>query len=253
MDSEAPSSGRIDLRGAGIAARRGLYAVSGAAIAFSVWLLGWRMALALSVGLLVHEFGHALATWLYTRKFPAMVLIPPFFGLTFALPMAGRPANDVLAMKMAGIWFSLLVCLGLLPFAGSSDLLYAGIAFSLVNNGLNLLPIPGLDGGAICLHLIRGRSLPGRLVVTLLMLSVGVLFAVWAATTFVWIVLGLNAVMLGSKALRLPKDGDAPELSRGAVLAWVGAQALTFTVLAHIGWVLLSLGSPMVRISGMFR
>lgn len=248
MDSEGPSSGPAKLARAGFVARKALLALSAGAIAFSAWLLGWKLALTLSLGLLVHEFGHALATWHYTRKMPAMLLVPPFFGLTFAISMAGRPAGEQLTVKMGGIWFSLAVCLLLLPMAPASDLLYAGIAFSLLNNAVNLLPIPGLDGGAICLYLIRGRRLAGRAAIALAMLAVGVLFALWLSTTFVWVMVGINALILGSKALRVPASGEAPELSVGSVLAWIGAQALTFTVIVHVAWVLVSMGSPMLRI-----
>jgi Zn-dependent protease len=229
-------------------ARHVLLGLSGAAIGLSVWLLGWKLAVVLSAGLLVHEFGHALVAWLYTGRLPPMVLIPPFFGLTFASSMSGRPAGQILALKMGGVWFSLLVCLALMPLASSWDLLYAGIAYSLVNNALNLLPIPGLDGGGICLYLIRGRSLGGRFAIAAAMLAAGVAFGVWAASTFVWVMLGLTSITLLLRARRVPGPGEAPELPDGAVLAWVGAQALTFTVLLHVAWVLLSLGNPMERI-----
>jgi Zn-dependent protease len=248
MTSEGPLSAPGKLAGAGRVARKVLLALSVGAMAFSVWLLGWKLALTLSVGLLVHEFGHASVTWLYTRKMPAMVVIPPFFGLTFSISMAGRPAPQLLAVSMGGIWFSLAVSLLLLPLAPASDLLYAGIGFSLLNNALNLLPIPGLDGGAICLHLIRGRTVAPRVAIALTLLGIGVLFALWLSTIFVWVMMGINALVLVSRACRKPQEGEGPELAGSQVMAWIGAQALTFTVLVHVAWVLLSMGDPLIRI-----
>ena len=90
MDFEGPSSAPADPARAGRVARKMLLGLTPAAVAFSIWLLGLKLAATLTAGLLVHEFGHALVTWLYTRKVPPMLLVPPFFGLTFAMSMTGK-------------------------------------------------------------------------------------------------------------------------------------------------------------------
>ncbi|MCI0659094.1 MAG: hypothetical protein L0170_18730 [Acidobacteria bacterium] len=60
--------------------------------------------------------------------------------------------------------------------------------------------------------------------------------------------MGINALILISRALRKPQAGELPELPGSQVLAWIGAQVLTFTVIVHVAWVMLSLGDPMIRI-----
>jgi Zn-dependent protease len=228
-------------------ARPILYGISAAATVVSSLLLGWRFILASVLVLAVHEFGHAGATWLFTRRFPAIVLVPPMFGLTFARPMIGRPAHEILVMKMGGVWLSGVLAFLLVPFAGATDWLYTLLLYSVFLNAFNLVPIPGMDGGAITYYLVRGRGWPQRLAITLLLAGLGALLAAWLNAVFIWVFFGLNTLAMISKAFQAPEEADA--LPPSALLAWIGAQIVTLTVLLHLLWMLLSLGEPWTRVS----
>jgi len=228
-------------------ARPILYGISAVSVIVSSALLGWRLVAASAVVLAIHEFGHAAVIWLYTRRFPPVVLVIPLFGATFGASMTGRAPHQILCMKMGGVWLSGLLAFLLVPFAGTADWLYLPILYSVLVNAFNLLPVPGMDGGAIAPYLVRGRSWPQRLAVTLFLVGLGALLAAWLNSVFIWVLFGLNTMAMLIRAFQAPREADA--LPTPALLAWIGAQALTLTVLLHLLWTLLSMEDPWGRVS----
>ena len=138
-----------------------------AMLLLSMVLSGWAMkggaletngVLAILGVLMVHELGHFLAMWLFGYRNLGIFFIP-FFG---AVAMAGK-RPDVAAWKEI-----IVVLAGPVPgmVAGAVALLYDcwGIEwlrwpafFSLILNGLNLLPVLPMDGGHLLRLAIQGR------------------------------------------------------------------------------------------------
>ena len=138
-----------------------------ALLVVSIMLSGWAMKgaaletpsiLAILGVLMVHELGHFLAMWIFGYRNLSILFIP-FFG---AVATAGK-RPDMAAWKEI-----IVVLAGPVPgiVAGAVALLYDcwGIEwlrwpafFSLILNGLNLLPVLPMDGGHLLRLAIQGR------------------------------------------------------------------------------------------------
>lgn len=125
-------------------------------------LLAWDGSGLLRLGLacaLLHECGHIAAWRLLLGGWPLVVLGPA--GLRIPLRVAWLPPQREMALAAAGPLVNLgLCCLahGVMAWQGAS---YAGYWFAAVNllvGGLNLLPLPGLDGGRILACLLAHRD-----------------------------------------------------------------------------------------------
>ncbi len=152
-----------------------LFTVAGIPVSVSPWyfLLLWSFssnrdalsgvlwAVCITIGLLVHELGHAL-TARYLRQGPS-IMLHGFGGLTSrqrtgrdveeALVIAMGPASGLgLGLLVFGAWY-LLGRVGLIDFAVSRS--FVGVAYvALVSpcvswNLLNLIPLWPLDGGQL--------------------------------------------------------------------------------------------------------
>lgn len=130
----------------------GLLVISGAVstVAFGLWL-GWHVAAAVIIVLLVHECGHALAMRLFGYRDMNMFFIP-FMGAA----VTGQ-AKDVAVWKQAivllagpvpGFLFGLWVILNINSFPQDSFIVLLGINAAAINL-FNLLPIAFLDGGKL--------------------------------------------------------------------------------------------------------
>lgn len=138
-----------------------------AMLVVSIMLSGWAMKgaalemesiLAILGVLMVHELGHFLAMWIFGYRNLGILFIP-FFG---AVATAGKKPE-------VSAWKEIIVVLaGPVPgiVAGAVALLYDcwGIEwlrwpafFSLILNGLNLLPVLPMDGGHLLRLAIQGR------------------------------------------------------------------------------------------------
>ena len=133
------------------------------------YLLGWAIALILSLAIVIHEFGHWLAMRMTGQPKPRIVLIP-FFGGAAVPNHPYKTQFDRAFVALAGAGFSLLPCLILLlcatalgvddaPGSGSKlavlfttgrGLLAVALLFGFLN-ALQLLPVMPLDGG----HVVR--------------------------------------------------------------------------------------------------
>lgn len=196
--------------------------------------------------LLVHEFGHFALGFRFTGRPPAIVIYP-LLGLTLAPGMSRRPTQENLAFALGGVWMSIVVALPLLPLTRFSDTGFAYVAVSLVLNAINALPIPGLDGGRVCMML--ARSLPGawpRIVAVALFLF-AFAFAAWLNDLFLWVILGIATLVSIRMVLRAVKWPFAP-LAPFEAISWFAVYMLTLTVLGHLLWIMLSEWNSVFRI-----
>lgn len=182
--------------------------------------------LMIPAAVLVHEVGHAAAGRVFGGR-PRIELVL-FGGLTYPhLPEGtgpGRRAVVSLAGPVAGIaagaavWSVTGSGLGELDVSGSAELFVWAAA---VWGGLNLVPLPGLDGGHVLdssAELLAGSRGVRAAAVVKAVTAVGVLAAVWAWVGLfgvLWI-----AIVLGRTGVDEVRRGwEAPriEMLRGAI------------------------------------
>jgi len=226
--------------------RIGVAAVSLVSAAIFVALLGPRAGLTIFAVLALHETGHAVAAWLFTRRAPAVMVMPAFFGLTIAPGVATRPAADRVAYNLAGSWGSSVVALALLPLAVRSDWVFSFAWALLLVNVVNVLPIPGTDGGRVSWLLTATLPWRWRVGVTGLLVAVGFALAYWLRLPLVWIAWSVNSVVL-LPLTWMRKDVPSALAPRAAV-AWSVVHVVTVTALLHALWVMLSMGDPLSRL-----
>lgn len=151
----------------------GLTALTFASFAY---LLGWEVALILSLAIIIHEFGHWLAMRMTGQPNPRIMLIPFFGGV--AIPNHPYKTQfDCAFVSLAGAGFSVLPCLFFLlsafavgiadgPVAGNKlqvlfstgrGLLVIAVLFGALN-ALQLLPLLPLDGGHVLRRVIESTN-----------------------------------------------------------------------------------------------
>jgi Zn-dependent protease/uncharacterized protein YndB with AHSA1/START domain len=176
---------------------------AGTATAFAVMLglpvvgsRGWvgigatlAIPLTLTLAVLLHEFGHALAFVAFGHRGVTISLVPFFGGVTWSRRRYAS-AFESGVVALAGAAFSAALCLPLLPAIGAlkdmvaqlmqiaspaaaapwagwlpkSGMLLATMAVFLVAwqatlNAINLLPLPGLDGARALEAIVSDRRL----------------------------------------------------------------------------------------------
>lgn len=165
--------------------------LAGSPLVWSGKWLGLAAALAipltLTLAVLAHEFGHALAFLAFGHRGVTLSLVPFVGGATWS---RRRYANafESGVVALAGAAFSALVCLPLLPALGVVDGLFATalhdpsalgeraawlakyqlfaamigvalLAWQAALNAINLLPLPGLDGARALEAIVTDRRL----------------------------------------------------------------------------------------------
>lgn len=114
------------------------------------YLFTWQFALAIVIGIFIHEMGHVHTMRKYGMKVRGIYLIPLIGGVAVgesAFP--SRKAESHIAL-MGPVWGFALTLLCLWLYAASSNTMFGAIAgwMALVNL-FNLLPITPLDGGRV--------------------------------------------------------------------------------------------------------
>jgi Zn-dependent protease len=165
--------------------------LAGYPLAWSGKWIGFAAALAipltLTLAVLAHELGHALAFLAFGHRGVTVSLVPFVGGATWS---RRRYANGFESgfVALAGAAFSALVCLPLLPALGAVDALLTAslhdpaalvargawlakfqlfaavigvplIAWQTALNAINLLPLPGLDGARALEAIVTDRRL----------------------------------------------------------------------------------------------
>jgi Zn-dependent protease len=130
--------------------------LSVAALLSFCYLFGWKEGLLLTVVIVLHELGHALAMLMAGVGIRGIYLIP-FFGGAAVPKTAYRTAGRLGFIALMGPAFSLIPTLAVFAMfraTGNIELRKAAEMFAVINVA-NLLPLYPLDGGQI-LHAIAG-------------------------------------------------------------------------------------------------
>jgi Zn-dependent protease len=146
----------------------------------SFWLLfGLADALLIAGIIVLHELGHAIAMMLSGVGVRTITLVPFFGGMAVPKKMHRNEWQHGF-VAWAGPGFSLLPTVALVWYAASSGnqwAAHAAVLFVIVN-GLNLLPMPPLDGGVMLnsvlgsVHRMLARIVFGLSVLSILALAI---------------------------------------------------------------------------------
>ena len=182
--------------------------VSTALLAGFVWFLSqsWIVALAVIVGLFVHEYGHVLAMNRYGMG-PARIYVVPFFG---GYARGQRPPQsqwDGVKMSLAGPLFGLLAAVpffGVWSLTGQTEWLVGAFAIAMVNL-INLAPAPPLDGSR-ALGPVMAKVHPGLDKIALVI--VGLVVVAWGLLNgFYFLAIILGIAVVGTLKRGLPQEG----------------------------------------------
>jgi len=133
---------------------------------------------------LLHEAGHVGMALALGVPITGVTLYP--FGADIRLGYGLRSYRKDMAIAAAGAVVNLLLLLLGLGLGGPTGMCL--LASNLVLGGMNLLPIEGLDGGAVCRSLL-GLMCDGKRVEPVLrIISFGFLFVLWVIAVYVLLV-----------------------------------------------------------------
>ena len=182
--------------------------VSTALLAGFIWFVSgsWIVALAVIVGLFVHEYGHVLAMNRYGMG-PARIYVVPFFG---GYARGQRPPQsqwDGVKMSLAGPLFGLLAAVpffGIFALTRQSEWLVGAFAIAMVNL-INLAPAPPLDGSR-ALGPVMAKVHPGLDKIALVI--VGLVVVAWGLLNgFYFLAIILGIAVVGTLKRGLPQEG----------------------------------------------
>jgi Zn-dependent protease len=197
----------------------------------SFWyLVGWELALLLSVVIMVHELGHAAAMRMVGIEVRGIYLIP-FFGGAAVPKTAYRSEGQLGFVALMGPAMSLLPTFSLVTVftvTGNDRFLQAATVFAAINLG-NLMPLYPLDGGLILNSLLGSATRRFALLANWIGLLAGLGVAIYWHSLLIgipFLLFVLQRYLAGARGLQL-----AP-LS----LAGAGALALAsaFTFVAYL-------------------
>jgi len=202
----------------------------------SFWyLLGWQLALLLSIILVVHEAGHAAAMRMVGVGVRGIYLIP-FFGGIAVPKTAYRTEARLGFIALMGPGLSLVptLCLAaMFPATGRFHFLQVAWLFAIVNLG-NLLPIYPLDGGLIFNSLLGSISRKSALIAGWIGVSVALCLAIYWQSFLIgipFLLFALQRFLAGSRTIELGRLS----LASGTTLAlgWIATFALYVFVLNY--------------------
>lgn len=206
------------------------------AFASFAWMFGWVDALILMALIAIHEIGHALAMLAFGLGVSVISFIP-FFGGVAAPKRAYQNEWQRAIVLLMGVGFSLPVAAGLLwaAHATADPVVAKAASLFAVVNGINLLPVPMLDGGGVASMLLRRfhRRLAQAVGVAMLAIVAG--FAAWLADPMLWVLLAL-AVVSFVQVSALKIEDALPPISRGRAVVVAGLYIgliAAYVVLSH--------------------
>lgn len=192
--------------------------------------LGLWPGLVLITTIVVHESGHL---WSMRRHgVPGKATLVPFFGgLAYGAQPMPSDSSDA-EMILMGPAFGFALGLAVFAFAQSSEaseFWWAAAGMILVINGLNLLPVPPLDGGQVMPLLLRRFGQKVVTAVSLLLVTGGAVLAWWMSSILMLVLIVALGTMI---ALNPPRGVVRPAMSIGA--AFVVLVAYLALMVAHI-------------------
>ena len=212
-------------------------------LVYLAWRTDWIVAVAMLLGLVVHESGHALAM-VRAGCGPVRMMFIPFLG---GLAIQSKPsptqfADVLIAMAGPALGITMVLpILGLFYLTGNPAWLLGAFFVTLLNI-LNLCPAPPLDGShAIGPVLARIHPMLERVVIVVL----GLVAAAWSLTSgnyLIALLIGLSTLSAARFGVRrpysLPLTGREPVL---AVVLYLSVVSLCFLALFFVS---LTLGEP---------
>lgn len=176
-------------------------------------MFGWVDALILMVLIAIHEIGHALAM-LYFGLGVSVISFIPFFGGVAAPKRHYQTQWQHAIVLLMGVGFSLPFAAALLwgAYATANPLVAKGASLFAVINGVNLLPVPMLDGGGVATMLLSRLHKRLAQAVGVLMLAALAALAAWLGDPIMWGLVALAAVSFVQVAA-LKIDEHLPRLS----------------------------------------
>ena len=183
------------------------------------YLFGWQSALLLSIIIVLHEAGHAVAMWMVGVGVRGIYLIPLFGGATVP-KTAYRTEARLGFIALMGPCLSLIPTLGLAAMyaaTGGSRFLYAAVMFAFINVA-NLLPIYPLDGGLILNALLGSISREFARIVGWVGVMAGLGVAIYLQSFLIgipFLLFALQRYLSGGSKIEM----ETLSRSRGAALA----------------------------------
>ncbi|MBT0958515.1 metalloprotease [Alphaproteobacteria bacterium KMM 3653] len=193
----------------------------------AVLYLGPLYGVAITLGVLIHEFGHVAAFRVAGHRDARFRLIPLLGGVAISNRAPDSDLKDFFITLMGpGICLAptvLAYVLALSLWNSAPDFAYAAWVFAIANGALNfvnLLPFWPLDGGR-CVHLLARCIWPPLAPwLAIAMAAALALAALWMQSVLLFLVAALGAQGLQSSA---KSDANTP---RPAMTKAQGAQAL---------------------------
>ncbi len=140
----------------------------------------------------LHEAGHILAAKLFEIRINSLSLNPIGASLSFDFSSVGYLREG--AVHIAGPLFGLLCAASAYIFFGSAAYRFLGI--SAVLSAVNLLPIIGLDGGALLKCILSLFFMPDSASVACRAVSHIFLIILWAGVLWIELRVGANLSLL---------------------------------------------------------
>jgi len=161
------------------------------------WNNSWQFALAGVVGILVHEFGHALTINAFGLG-PSRIHLVPFFGGLATQPKPSPTQMKSVLISLAGPSFGLLATI---PFFVMFGLTNApawrdGVIFIAAINLLNLFPARPLDGANAIGPVLRKIHPWVELIVAGLLGLLGIVASLLLGMYIIAIVIGFSVIGL---------------------------------------------------------
>jgi uncharacterized protein YndB with AHSA1/START domain/Zn-dependent protease len=183
------------------------------------WMLGWLDGLILMILIAIHEAGHALAM-LYYGLGVRLISFIPFLGGAAAPKRYYDTEWQRAIVLLMGVGFSLPFTAALLWWAYQTfdpNVAKAASLFAIVN-GVNLLPIPMLDGGGVSAMLLRRLHRWVAHAVAVAMLAGVAGLAIWINDPVLWVTFVMSIVcFVQITALKL--DDRLAPTTRGRAVA----------------------------------
>ncbi|MFD1701921.1 metalloprotease [Methylopila henanensis] len=131
-------------------------ALVAATLASFGWLMGFWVGVGLLFTLVAHEYGHVWAMRRHGHETARFYLVPFFGGVAIGSRMFRSEAEAAEIFLMGPVFGLAASAVVLTPYALMGDPFWASLAgFLAIVNGLNLAPIPPLDGGRVVQSLLR--------------------------------------------------------------------------------------------------
>ncbi|NNG02493.1 MAG: hypothetical protein HKM95_00125 [Inquilinus sp.] len=228
-----------------------------AAIASFAFLFGWIFALALSLAVVIHEYGHWLAMRMTGQPRPRIMLVP-FLGGVAVPNHPHKTQFDGAFVYLAGAGFSVLPSVAMLTAVVALDLpdlnaavnscpvdgahvVWGPVLVGLATlfgalNALQLLPVLPLDGGHVLRSLIESVNVRRARPALMVLAGIGIAGFALMGDYIVVALLGLGAVQAWH--LGGAKPAMRPMAPAGMAVIGIGYVAI---LAIHIGTLLYGL------------